>query len=85
MGSSWAMFRLRRGWQTKYLKQNQPERKIADNTTITNYQCDVKEERVTSEKNPADDLSRGDNSNEDLRKQVRIDLPPDLVGLIEQV
>lgn len=51
---------------------------------LTEYQCDIKETRVTSEDNPADALSRGDNSEEDLNKQLYVPIPSDLYGLVYQ-
>lgn len=51
---------------------------------LVDLQCDIVAERVTSSDNKADDLSRGRGERLPLNRVVRIDIPDDLIPVLEQ-
>lgn len=82
------MFKLKQGW-----KDVETNRNIAWLETVAvrlgllvvmKNQCLIVQERVTSDENNADDLSRGDSSEYLWHNEAVITLPPDLRTVLEQ-
>jgi hypothetical protein len=69
--------------QSKSKQVNEEWKIIQD--LLLKLQCDITEERVESENNDTDCLSRGRDSEKDIGERIKIKLPEDLIELIEEI